>query len=345
MKNAIYFLIAVCITTVQAQTDTTSQSPKEKPLSDSVINVGRWPELTIKQAYLNQKILVKTKGTSELLQKNEHIILFINNIPIDSCEARPNVKNRQDLIFNLNEKTTTETLWNLFYTRGESKRTVTISAGVRGENPLPVVQPNNFTIVFYDTYWLRGALGVIIFLLIGFILLGKYTRLIKHPNKSSDPPYSLARFQLAFWTFLIVSSYIYIWIIKDDYNSLNSTALILLGISAGTALSGTIISNNQERQDSTHALQHKRSAGLIEDLLADESGISIHRFQNLLFTLILGFIFWVQVYKDLEMPVFSDTILTLMGISASTYAALKVNENKDKVSPAPTSQQQQQNQS
>ena len=56
--------------------------------------------------------------------------------------------------------------------------------------------------------------------------------------------------------------------------------------------------------------------------------MSIQRFQMFVWTLILGIIFVVSVYKDLSMPEFSGTLLGLMGISSGTYLGFKFPEKK-----------------
>jgi hypothetical protein len=63
------------------------------------------------------------------------------------------------------------------------------------------------------------------------------------------------------------------------------------------------------------------------DIVSDVHGVSFHRFQILAWTLILGVIFIVDVYKDLAMPKFDNNLLMLMGISSGTYVALKTSEN------------------
>src|SRR4029450_7352532 len=54
-------------------------------------------------------------------------------------------------------------------------------------------------------------------------------------------PYSLARGQMAFWFFLVIASYFFLWIVTGDMNTLNSSVLALIGISAGTALGSAFV--------------------------------------------------------------------------------------------------------
>jgi hypothetical protein len=78
--------------------------------------------------------------------------------------------------------------------------------------------------------------------------------------------------------------------------------------------------------DAASALSKPVSEGFIKDLLTDANGISFHRFQMLAWTIILGFVFCLEVYKTLRMPEFSTTLLSLMGISAGTYLGFKIPE-------------------
>jgi hypothetical protein len=65
------------------------------------------------------------------------------------------------------------------------------------------------------------------------------------------------------------------------------------------------------------------------DILSDAHGVSFHRFQMLIWTVVLGFIFIHSVFTRLAMPQFSTTLLTLMGISAGAYLGGKGTESND----------------
>lgn len=72
---------------------------------------------------------------------------------------------------------------------------------------------------------------------------------------------------------------------------------------------------------------NNESEHFLQDILSDANGVSFHRFQMLAWTVVLGIIFVGQVYKVLAMPEFSETLLSLMGISAGTYLGLKIPED------------------
>lgn len=82
-----------------------------------------------------------------------------------------------------------------------------------------------------------------------------------------------------------------------------------------------------EKQSQLKAARNETENFLI-DILSDADGVDFHRFQNAAWTLVLGIIFACQVYRELAMPQFDGTLLALMGISAGTYVAMKVNEAK-----------------
>jgi hypothetical protein len=54
-------------------------------------------------------------------------------------------------------------------------------------------------------------------------------------------PASLAKTQMALWTIIVFFSYIYLWIVSWDLNTLNTTALALMGLSAGTAVGARLV--------------------------------------------------------------------------------------------------------
>jgi hypothetical protein len=64
------------------------------------------------------------------------------------------------------------------------------------------------------------------------------------------------------------------------------------------------------------------------DILSDENGITFHRFQIVIWTLVLAVIFVSKVRTDRTMPDFSNQLLGLMGISSGTYVGFKFPEKQ-----------------
>jgi hypothetical protein len=68
------------------------------------------------------------------------------------------------------------------------------------------------------------------------------------------------------------------------------------------------------------------SKGFLADILNDGEGVSFHRFQIIIWTLVLGAVFVWSVYRKISMPEFDASLLTLMGISSGTYVGFKFPE-------------------
>jgi hypothetical protein len=232
--------------------------------------------------------------------------------------------------------------------------------------------------------------------------------------------YSLGRWQMAFWFVLVFASFIFLYVLLWDYNTVSPQALALMGISSATALAsvavdakkespadavnralqalglythddvkrleeelaarkpqeqraqadfatqaaaatrahhdaaaapgdaslakaaqdasqGATIAESrlqqlqaeiQDRLNILRAYQDKTgpfvSEGWLKDLISDINGPTLHRIQVLLWTLALGLVFIVGVYRYLAMPPdFSTTLLALMGLSGAGYVGFK----------------------
>jgi peptidoglycan hydrolase CwlO-like protein len=200
---------------------------------------------------------------------------------------------------------------------------------------------------------------------------------------------------MAVWFFLVVSSFLFLYVITDDYNTLTEQAVMLIGIGSGTALGAAVIDvgkrnvldrereslaglegetqklkdriaenqkstqddpeRNSQDQPTLNELTSKlaemnvrrveaetrvKHAGAVlikdgssngfMDLLTDANGISFHRFQMVVWTVILIILFFDGVYRNLAMPEFNATLLALMGISSGTYLGFKIPELQSK---------------
>jgi hypothetical protein len=80
--------------------------------------------------------------------------------------------------------------------------------------------------------------------------------------------------------------------------------------------------------DAAAGLEKPVSEGFLNDVLSDVNGVTLHRFQMLVWTVVLGLIFVYEVWSKLTMPDFSETLLALMGLSAATYIGFKIPEKQ-----------------
>lgn len=147
----------------------------------------------------------------------------------------------------------------------------------------------------------------------------------------SAATYSLARVQMAFWGLVVALSFLGIYWTTGTMEVINPQVLVLLGISAATGLGSVLIGGTKAEvavrtvRDSDQTPTRKYH--FLRDILSDGDGnVSVHRFQSILWTLVLGCVFIYTVISTLTMPEFSVTLLTLMGISNGTYLGFKYSD-------------------
>jgi hypothetical protein len=111
------------------------------------------------------------------------------------------------------------------------------------------------------------ALVVILGTLFFMVWLVRNTNVIREPGPPPAPgkrrPYNLGRAQMAFWFFLIYASYMAIWLVTAALDTITSSLLALMGISAGTALGEALIDTGK---DTTKANQ-------LQDLTAEKQAL------------------------------------------------------------------------
>jgi hypothetical protein len=66
--------------------------------------------------------------------------------------------------------------------------------------------------------------------------------------------------------------------------------------------------------------------GWFKDMTTDLNGTAIHRLQVFCWTLVLGVVFVIEVYRGLSMPEFSGNLLALMALSSAGYVGFKFPE-------------------
>lgn len=173
------------------------------------------------------------------------------------------------------------------------------------------------------------------------IYLSVKTALIRDLSMQTPKPYSFSRTQLLWWTLIITSCYILGFGYSLQLPAINDTVLILLGIGLGTTTAARIVDNTQANNTATVRHQDAQaSQGFFMDILSDESGISVHRFQAVVFNLIFGVSFLYDFISDSYVfPSYDYEQLALLGISSGAYIALKMNENSINTQLAQAQQQ------
>jgi len=394
-------------------------SPQLKPDTiTAVLNSGGKPS----PVGLNEQLLVRVTGVGQFLPSldGSKYALFINGREVKGLPDAVYDPDQHGLVFQLKRNNDNKDLWTLLLGSPwptEFTREVSVSLGERladskGSPQSTVGGNKEGTLLKLKVLpkW-RFAIGLLLVagvLWLVFAHASRRTTLRDNLLPQIAPrlqTYSLGRCQMAFWFVLIFCSFVFLFLLTWDYNTITAGALTLMCISGGTALAAVAVDAikdspadainrglralglnsyddvarmQQEIDDRTAALAKSQAQlalllkvnqpspeqqqqivqlqqdipklnteilgrqgilrtyqdktrpfltqGWYKDLTTDLNGTAIHRLQVLCWTLVLGGVFLIGVYRDLSMPDFSATLLTLMGISSAGYVGFKYPE-------------------
>jgi hypothetical protein len=239
-----------------------------------------------------------------------------------------------ELSFHITRGERDEELWNevlggdLFHAH-----VTTLDLGL--ENGVILTEPSPNKLVFQP---LDGSTSVFVGVL-GLLFVAVTCTLAVTTNMLRDAvgalrgiTWSLGRVQMAFWFVNILLAFLVIWVVTGAAPAVTTTMLTLLGIGAGTALGASIIDVTAQAQRPPPPGKESAeppgtpvvSKGFFLDILMEDDTISLHRYQMVVWTLVLGGIFWGSVWHRLAMPELPSTLLALQGITAGTYLGFKL---------------------
>ncbi|HEX6427751.1 MAG TPA: hypothetical protein VF008_08705, partial [Niastella sp.] len=112
--------------------------------------------------------------------------------------------------------------------------------------------------------------------------------MLRDLSKASPRPYSFSRVQLAWWSVIIISAFTTIMLQTGHAPNLHSSTLVLLGISAGTTAVARVIDLADQQNSLVFRHQDIKTSNFFLDLLSDQNGVSIQRFQALIFNAVFG---------------------------------------------------------
>ena len=341
---------------------------------------------------LYNTVIVEVENLTKYLEPNgkdvKKFLLYLDWRPLKKVNPRL-IDGTNKLQFDIRGTSESKYEWNALLGKPFARNkgfTYLVPVSIGYENDKPIPSDVEYPLIVISKAWFWIFLTFFALALYLFVWLARASSIIRDPWPELPPPqrpYSLGRTQMAFWFFVVAVSYVLIWMITSDLESLTESALGLIGISAATALSAAVagsskrnaikskpqnierektvlqeklndlgqqiascspstslndlkreeaesnarlIQVNDEIRDLTAVITTRHSEGFVNDILTDADGVSLHRFQIVIWTILLGFIFDASIYKNLAMPEFSGTLLALMGISGGTYIGFKFPE-------------------
>jgi hypothetical protein len=325
-------------------------------------------ELCLSVQHTDQELLdddIETPALNEL-------VLYLNGraLPgthpfVSDTKVEGNGIETTDLRFRLARDLSTaegRAAWKELISGTGPEKRVTVSAGLADGPPLP----SRITVDFsrFPRYAFGWSLALLALFAFGFFVVAFRTGALRDKEPAGEGTqdalqraFSLSRFQAALWLVVVVYVYVVIFVSTGEFNGVvPESVLALLGISAGTFVSGAVIDRNRVRaktveqrkldqefakrgttNDEDLAREWKRledertvskTEGFWRDLLNNANGTGLHRLQLLVWTFVLLGVFVAYAWRAFAMADFDSTVLGLLGISAAAFAGTKTSETK-----------------
>ena len=196
------------------------------------------------------------------------VVLYLNGLPMTGLTPQPRINPAENIVqFTLSRNDQARINWSsILGSPMTSNDNVAVSLGFADGYPLPSANPAATTLPFkvIPVGWFLLWAVFFLILLAVFLYYTSCTNIIRDPSPASAGSlglFSLSRLQGAWWFFVIVASYLFIGIITGDFsNSINSTALILLGIGAGTVVGSAAIDSSTD----TPAARNQTAASIVK---------------------------------------------------------------------------------
>jgi hypothetical protein len=212
----------------------------------------------VREVSLGDRIKVNVNGLSKAIKKDSQfdpnqLVLQLNGYTLKNI--RGTYLEPDQLIFELAHQEVSSNEWNaILGAVWNEKRTVLVTVGCPDGQRIQFKDPKDLrnstlTILLWDS-----ARRYIILIPIGLLLFVVFTKefrdALRGSGITSNRVFSLGRFQLAWWSYLILFSFLGLYAVTGSYqNIITSQSMTLLGISTATTVGSSVIdSSGEDRQ-------------------------------------------------------------------------------------------------
>lgn len=264
MRKALVALVVFLATACAQQQDADELTVARRQLhvvpcgaEPSVAGVAGVHEHDPHATFLGDWIIVSVCHLDALVKQaeaaQEKIVLYVNGRD-SGCEPSGLDLESGQIVFILGRNQHNKDLWHPLLYNPLLDRTISlhVSAGVRGDRPLPRAPGANTTLIMTKLYtdWTTGVwLALLLAIVIALLAYARRSDLLRDGPTLAGvrQPYSVARVQMAWWFFLILIGFSYIWMVTGDNDTISPSLLALMGISAATAVAAVAISPAEAR--------------------------------------------------------------------------------------------------
>jgi hypothetical protein len=221
---------------------------------------------------LNDRLMVQVDGpaadTSKQLDAGQYV-LFLNGTELLGLDGATYDRKQHALVFQLKRSDKNSSVWTAILGSPAAFHVpVTVSLGEKpgaGKTPQPTIQGVDAAATFQlqvISGW-RLLTAVMAVAVVAILVWGRArTSTTLRDNllpqvEASRQPYSLGRWQMAFWFTLIFASFVFLFFLLWDFNTISTQALSLMGISGATALAAVAVdaAKNTPADDANRGLR------------------------------------------------------------------------------------------
>lgn len=210
-------------------------------------------------ASLGTRIYVRVSDLRALLDRTptgeadcRGLVLFLGGAPLEGIAPTACDLGSNEVAFDLRRKDEDDEDWHELLGRPlRWSRAVRLTVGPNADFPLPT-DVEDFELVILTPLEALFFLAFLVVSLTVFFRLAATTPMLKDSQAEAPKeklPYSLARSQMAWWFFLAATSYLLIWLVIGELDTLPASVLGLIGISAATAVAATGIDSRKKVQE------------------------------------------------------------------------------------------------
>ena len=262
---------------------TPNATPAATPSASPVVTAKIIPRVVASLGHLELDDImeVKVENLEQWAAANENndpnkLVPYINGRAIRGNYPDELHLDRGRLIYHLRITPENKEVWvDLLGAPDGVKRPVTLSVGLENGSAFDSVHERDNPLALTVISPVYGIVAALIILVTGVLLLWlvRTTNIIREPGPppitGKRRPYNLGRAQMAFWFFLIYASYTTIWLITGALDTITSSLLALMGISAGTALGEALIDNSKDSAKTNQVQDLKAQKVAVEQAVTD----------------------------------------------------------------------------
>ena len=255
----VFLVINVTGVIAQEPDDQPSPSPTPQPAAIQTPTPVATPEPKVIRLHgnveLDDIVEVNIENLEKWAETNDpsKLVPYIDGRAIKGNYPEELHLERGRVIYHLEITPDNKKVWtDLLGAPSGIRRPVAVSVGLESGSAFDSVhhEGNPVPLTVISPVYGLAALLIIIVTLALLLWLVRKTNIIREPGPPPAPgkhrPYNLGRAQMAFWFFLIYASYIAIWLITSALDTITSSLLALMGISAGTALGEALIDTGKD---------------------------------------------------------------------------------------------------